>query len=257
MKPGLTTVAVVAVMVGMSWLWQGNANADVSTQLRSQYADENIRLQLHFDEVIAELNARDTSNLTADQQKNRDAAINRLRMYQVRALFPKNKDFTSYTPYFIDAVGTRCAMAYLIEEAGDVELVAKVATTANNALVRDLARDPALVKWLTANGLSEAEAGRIQPTYDPPDCDPGCRDDEQCVRHGQGTTCSKKCDDQVADSCGTESSCEYQLAGPVCYPPIQAEGERPDNSCAIAGGGLGLGALLLLGAIFFAVRRRN
>jgi MYXO-CTERM domain-containing protein len=68
-------------------------------------------------------------------------------------------------PYFVDAFGTRCAMAHLIESTGAAALVARVAAARNNALVPELAGDPELVAWLDQAGLTAAEAARIQPSY--------------------------------------------------------------------------------------------
>jgi hypothetical protein len=59
-------------------------------------------------------------------------------------------------------------MAYLIEQSGRVDLVARVAATNNNARIRDLKGDPELVAWLRENGLTAGEAALIQPSYDGP-----------------------------------------------------------------------------------------
>jgi hypothetical protein len=56
-------------------------------------------------------------------------------------------------------------MAYLIAESGSVALVQRIASTRNLALIRQLADDPELVAWLRANGMTAAEAARVQPTY--------------------------------------------------------------------------------------------
>ena len=68
-------------------------------------------------------------------------------------------------------------MAYLIDRSGRSDIVAKVASTRNNAYIRQLATDPGLIAWLDSAGLSVAEAARIQPTYGgfPPD-EPPVRD---------------------------------------------------------------------------------
>ena len=66
---------------------------------------------------------------------------------------------------FVDEHGTRCAMAYLIEQSGERSLVARIATTRNLARIRDLAGDSELVTWLDRNGLTLDEAARIQPEY--------------------------------------------------------------------------------------------
>jgi hypothetical protein len=56
-------------------------------------------------------------------------------------------------------------MAYLIDRSGRKDIVDKVAKSRNNAYIRELVDDPALVAWLDSSGLSAAEAGRIQPSY--------------------------------------------------------------------------------------------
>jgi uncharacterized protein (TIGR03382 family) len=68
-------------------------------------------------------------------------------------------------PYFIDADGTRCAMAHLMELGGAGALVAEVAGTNNNAYVAELAADDRFLAWLDAAGLTVEEAARIQPSY--------------------------------------------------------------------------------------------
>src|SRR6185503_9137835 len=44
----------------------------------------------------------------------------------------------------------------------------RVARTRNNAFIAELADDAELRRWLDSAGLSVAEAGRIQPSYDFP-----------------------------------------------------------------------------------------
>jgi len=80
-------------------------------------------------------------------------------------MFPKNDKFNVPRPFFRDSQGTLCAMAYLIERSGRSDIVDNVATTRNNAYIRDLADDPGLIAWLDSVGLTVAEAARIQPSY--------------------------------------------------------------------------------------------
>src|SRR5687767_4411494 len=102
------------------------------------------RLQRHFAAVLVELRGRDVSHLGSAQRAARARHIERLAAYAARGEFPKNHDFADPTPYFIDRDGTRCAMAYLIEQAGSGDYVRAVAAAMNNALVGDIARDPEL-----------------------------------------------------------------------------------------------------------------
>jgi hypothetical protein len=128
------------------------------------------RLHLHFDAVERELLAADVSQLTEAQRIARAMHIRRLREYADHGVFPRNTDHPGErVPYFIDRFGTRCAMAYLIEQSGAGEYVGRVATRMNNASIHEIAGDPALGgvlhAWLRDNGVSLREAARIQPAY--------------------------------------------------------------------------------------------
>ena len=126
---------------------------------------EVVRLRSHFDSVDIELKSRDVSGLTESQRARRARLTSWLRDYRNTGVFPKNDKFDYAVPFFRDTDGTLCAMAYLIERSGRKDIVDKVARTRNNAYIRELVDDPALVAWLDSSGLSAAEAGRIQPSY--------------------------------------------------------------------------------------------
>ncbi|HYJ79590.1 MAG TPA: hypothetical protein VEW03_08325 [Longimicrobiaceae bacterium] len=123
------------------------------------------RLRTHFAQVERELLARDVSALTASQRAARSRHVTVLREYAAAGVFPHNHHHRQAIPYFVDDHGTHCAMAYLIARSGRGDLVRRVASTRNNAYVRELADDPELVAWLDANGLTAGEAARIQPFY--------------------------------------------------------------------------------------------
>jgi hypothetical protein len=59
-------------------------------------------------------------------------------------------------------------MAYLVDRSGRGDLVDRVASSRNNALIPELADDPDLRGWLDSVGLSVAEAARVQPSYGHP-----------------------------------------------------------------------------------------
>lgn len=143
--------------------------ADVRAALPSA---ETARIRRHLATVEAELRAKDISALTPAQRLARARNLDVLHEYWVRGVFPMNTDFPRQrVPYFIDRSGTRCAMAYLIEQSGHADLVRRIATTQNNAYVRDLEDVAELGAWLSANGLTAAEAARIQPAYGSPEDD--------------------------------------------------------------------------------------
>lgn len=133
----------------------------------SHRAGEVARIQAHFDSVLVELNRSDVLGLTAAQRTHRTAAIRTLAAYRDAARFPRNYDFPGQAvPYFVDRVtGIRCAVAHLLQRTGRDDIVARVAATNNNVWVGELAGDTALAGWLHTNGLTLAEAARIQVPY--------------------------------------------------------------------------------------------
>lgn len=128
---------------------------------------ERARLQAHFDEVLAELEAADTSALSAEQRARRAQHLVRLAEYRDRGVFPRRYSGPpGRVPEFRDVHGTRCAMGELIYLSGETQLVDDVAATANNATIAELSADARLTRWLSENGLTVEEAGRVQPGYD-------------------------------------------------------------------------------------------
>jgi hypothetical protein len=123
------------------------------------------RLKRHFARVLEVLAARDVSALPAPQRAARAGHLAELRRYALRGRFPKNPLFALPTPFFVDAEGTRCAMAHLIEATGAVSFVSRIAERRNHAFIHELADDPALVAWLDREGLTVDEAAMIQPSY--------------------------------------------------------------------------------------------
>lgn len=129
------------------------------------------RIRAHFDSVLVELEARDLGGLTGDQRDARSRLIATLVAYRDRGAFPRNYDFAAPTPYFIDRkTGILCAVAHLLESTGRRDIVDRVAAADNNVWVPALAGDTAFERWLDVNGITLAEAARIQVPYfgDPP-----------------------------------------------------------------------------------------
>ena len=153
----VVTVLIAAARSPMSW----GASAPAAV--------ETARIRAHLAAVERELREEDVGAWTASQQAARTRNLDVLHEYWVRGVFPKNTGFPgARVPYFVDPYGTRCAMAYLIEQSGHGNLVARVAATNNNARIRDLKTDPELIAWLQANGLTADEAARVQPFYGGP-----------------------------------------------------------------------------------------
>jgi len=140
-------------------------NAPHTDQRLLHVRTETARLRQHFDTVNHELRARDASTLNAQQRAARLTLINWLRDYRDAGVFPQNGRFPAATPFFRDDRGTLCAMAYLIARSGRNDIVDRIAQTRNNAYIRELTDDTALVGWLDDAGLTADEAARIQPSY--------------------------------------------------------------------------------------------
>jgi len=92
--------------------------------------------------------------------------LDELARYRRARRYPQNHDFRGHVaPVFIDAHGTRCAVAHLLEIGGEGELVQEIAKKRNFARVRELANERRLLAFLEAAGLTVEEAARIQPSY--------------------------------------------------------------------------------------------
>jgi hypothetical protein len=128
-------------------------------------AREVARVRAHLERVEGELRASTPAALTATQAEQRARAIEHLRQYIDAERYPINDLSEDTTPIFVDRQGARCAVAALLEASGHHALVERIARTHNLAYVRELADDPELQAWLAANGVTLAEAARIQPEY--------------------------------------------------------------------------------------------
>ena len=159
----IVTISVLLAFVALGWEIGGADRFGKG----SFEAEETARLRLHFAEVEREMLSRDISDLTPAQQEAREEQIRQLRRYAALGVFPKNSYHPGRrTPYFRDAGGNLCAMAFLIAASGRGDIVDHIARNRNYAFVPDLVDEPGLPEWLRDHGLTVAEAARIQPSYD-------------------------------------------------------------------------------------------
>ena len=127
---------------------------------------ERVRIRAHFDSVLGELRTRDVSSLTATQRAHRANLVNVLAGYRDAGQFPHNYDRPGLVPTFIDPkTGVRCAVGYLVTSTGRGDIAERVATADNHVYVVELSADTAFRHWLVDNGLTLAEAARIQVPY--------------------------------------------------------------------------------------------
>lgn len=127
--------------------------------------DEDARVSAHLARAERIARSRDEADLDPLRRLVRALLLDELAAYRAERRFPRNPDFADRTPFFVDASGTRCAVAHLLEVSGEGALVARIASERNNALVEELADEPRLLAWLDAVGLTVEEAAAIQPTY--------------------------------------------------------------------------------------------
>lgn len=128
---------------------------------------EWFRVKNHLKIVEQELRQKNVDHLSSELQHERAKNIARLHDYWKGEVYPINHDFfDTRAPYFRDAHGTLCAMAYLIEQSGHRDLVHTIARTNNNIYIDDIHEGP-VMDWVNASGLTKKEAARIQPTYSP------------------------------------------------------------------------------------------
>lgn len=163
----IVTITVLLACVALGWEIGG---ADRFGKPAFE-AEETVRLRLHFAEVEREMLSRDISDLTPAQRTARAEQIRQLRRYSEEGSFPRNTYHPgARTPYFRDANGNLCAMAFLIAASGRGDIVDHIARNRNYEFVPDLVDEPGLADWLHEHGLTVEEAARIQPSYDGNPC---------------------------------------------------------------------------------------
>lgn len=155
-------IAIFAVLL------LGGLPASTHAQSRPLDAVEADRLRIrdHLERVEAELLAADVSHLTAEQRAARARNVERLRAYRERGEFPHGYAGQpgARVPTFIDADGRACAMGWLVIDSGYADVAEAIARDQNHARVPEIVH-PALEGWLAANGMTLAEATRVQPSY--------------------------------------------------------------------------------------------
>ena len=95
----------------------------------------------------------------------RSRHIARLHDYAAAATFPLNTDFPGrLVPYFVDNLGTACAVGHLMSLDGQQNLVQTIASSTNHVRIEDV-HDGPLLDWIHDSGLTQDECALIQPSY--------------------------------------------------------------------------------------------
>ncbi|MCO4745337.1 MAG: hypothetical protein KC912_11160 [Proteobacteria bacterium] len=93
--------------------------------------------------------------------ERRQAHIERLEAYSSAGRFPLNLDQPGPAHMFMDATGSRCAMAELIWQSGYEPLVVETYATQNDVVMAELSVGP-LTDWVAISGLTMDEVAFIQ-----------------------------------------------------------------------------------------------
>jgi hypothetical protein len=124
------------------------------------------RIQKHLFSVIELLQAKKT-HFSQNQLENRLNFLNELYSYAEKKVFPINLFHKERTPYFIDYLGTHCAVGYLMLVSGNGDLAQKISKNENYAYVKDI-ETKGVGEWAEIHGFSLEELALIQPTYQNP-----------------------------------------------------------------------------------------
>lgn len=131
-----------------------------------KYHSEAERIADHLFHVAAALEQRDVRSLTKQQLLNRSKALSLLRAYAKTGRFPINAHHDKRTPYFVDELGTHCAVGHLMRETGATAAVEAIRTQTNYGYVlNELSAYPEIESWGMQHGFTKAELAWIQPGY--------------------------------------------------------------------------------------------
>ena len=123
--------------------------------------DEHGRIETHLSYVLEHLRTTDPPNAYSSA---RAANLDRLESYIERGLYPRNDDYPTRRPTFVDDGGTRCAVAFLAEHDLGPRAILAVAVEHKYSYVPDI-DSPELLAWARTSGLTLDELAMIQPAY--------------------------------------------------------------------------------------------
>lgn len=160
--------ALKRALAGLNKYWNNVELTSVEYQLPES---ETELIQLHLKLVNQVLIKKDINHLTSAQKLNRIRLLKELKTYEKKGIFPINSYHDERTPYFIDEVGTACAVGQLIIKSGYEELATSISEKFNYLYIEDMPQEP-ITNWAKKNGFTVEELKWIQPGYGP-QCQPG------------------------------------------------------------------------------------
>lgn len=130
------------------------------------FASDLDRIQLHLNLVIEHLKLNIPKEFNADQKSKRLTLLVKLQEYADQKTFPINQFHSIRTPYFVDHLGTNCAVGQMIYVSGHEDLVAKISREHNYDYIKDI-KTKGVVEWANEYGFTLNELKWIQPAYAP------------------------------------------------------------------------------------------
>jgi len=122
------------------------------------------RIEFHLLEVEKLLRSKNLSEYSYQQISNRMAMLDVLHNYAKAKVFPINLHHKGRQPYFIDHLGTHCAVGFLVQASGFGEISQEIARSQNYSYVREIESEK-LLQWSKEFGFDVNELALIQPGY--------------------------------------------------------------------------------------------
>jgi hypothetical protein len=151
-------------LVNLNKFWQDkNIDLPLLDQKGTFSNDDNL-IQLHLFLVEQTLRANTPKNLSAKQLANRNQCLDILKGYAAKGVFPRNLYHANRQPYFIDHLGTACAVGYLVIQTGYADYAQSIHNRNNYVYIMDI-KDKELDEWANKYGFAKQELAWIQPSY--------------------------------------------------------------------------------------------
>ncbi|MEO0584340.1 MAG: T9SS type A sorting domain-containing protein [Bacteroidota bacterium] len=130
------------------------------------YPTEEEKITFHLLHVIAYLRAHQPAQLSLQQINHRNTLLASLKVYAEAGIFPKNIHHPIRTPYFIDHLGTHCAVGHMMEASGHEALARQIQQEHNYDYLADI-KTSGVESWASTHGFELDELAWIQPAYAP------------------------------------------------------------------------------------------
>ena len=164
---------VLYQLENLNQFWGVNSVNNSILDKKIKFPDDTDLIKLHLSLVEERLRQTTPESLSQSQKDNRYHCLNILNKYWKNSIFPINLYHQERTPYFIDHLGTACAVGHLINETGFEEVAIKISQENNYGYVMDLINEYDEIEiWAKNYGFTIEELAWIQPVY--PICNEGC-----------------------------------------------------------------------------------